>query len=266
MPDCSTLIPVKRLRRKADWKECYKCPHNGAVKGEFKKSPCANCPGPSEATNNHGQNHVSFDLVDGFIQSNSGPAHEGDEGHTPAALLQDPGTPGEPVQEAEETFAALPAEVCNALRTFFGEWMRMPTTMREAVAMRIAEPEIEYQVIAKKLGVTMQAVATSLNNATGSKCRALSCLILTKHKPRPIHGNLNTTAFRDLVIDIVREHCPIQKTALVRLVTKATGSESQSRKMVGRLVNEGHLTESSNYGPCQPRLISLPDTEPMPAA
>ena len=259
MPDCSTLIPVKRLRRKADWQYCHKCPHN-----QEGDTACLSCPGPSELPNNHGKNHVSLDIVDGFMETAGGVSHEGEQGHTPAAFLQDPGTPGEPGQVDDETFAQFPPEACAALRTFFGEWLRMGSTARDALAIRIADPQAKYPDIAKKLGITMQAVHAAMRSAAGGKCRALACLIFTKNAPRHVRGNLNTTAFRALVLDIAREHCPLRKSDLVQLVRKATGSQAQSQVMVGRLVNEGSLIVSGGEG-FKPNIISLPGVVPGPA-
>lgn len=260
MTESAGLIPVERMRRKANWKACYQCPHNGKVHGDYKGSPCATCPGPSETINNHGQNHVSLDLVEDFIESAGGISHEGEQGHTPAAFLQDPGMPGDHGTATDDTFAQLPADVCQALRTFFGEWLRMPSTMREAVAVRISDPEVSYHVIAKRIGVTMQAVANSLKLASGNQCRALACLTLTKNKPRQVRGNLNITAFRTLVMGIAGERCPIRKTELIDLVSKATGSRSQSETVIGRLVNEGLLVKSRVPGPglMSPDIISIP--------
>lgn len=259
MPDCAKLIPVERLHRKANWQYCHKCPHN-----QEENEACLSCPGPSELPNNHGKNHVSLDIVDGFMETAGGVSHEGEQGHTPAAFLQDPGTPGEPGQVDDETFAQFPPEACAALRTFFGEWLRMGSTARDALAIRISDPQAQYPDIAKKLGITMQAVHAAMKSAAGGKCRALACLIFTRNAPRRMNGNLNTTAFRALVLDIAREHCPIKKTALVHLVRKATGSQAQSQVMVGRLVNEGNLIEAGGVAG-HPKIISLPSAEPTPS-
>lgn len=42
--------------------ECHKCEFNKANSLE-----CLKCGGPTEGPNNHGENHVSLDLVAGFI-------------------------------------------------------------------------------------------------------------------------------------------------------------------------------------------------------
>lgn len=156
---------------------CHNCPEQAEVAAAiasarpFEDSPCAGCHWTGLVPHNNGQTFVSLD------------ANEGAQGH-----LEHDGVSSEPdfiqpakVPDSPEAFAGIPVEACEALRKFFAEWLCLNSTMRDAVATRLADPEVPSTEIAKRLKASSASVSIALIRAS-SRCQALEAVRLRRNK------------------------------------------------------------------------------------
>lgn len=145
--------------------ECHKCPHAPDVRAgkyrgvPFEQTPCHPCR-LSEDLSNHGRSHVSMD---------SSPAGE-HEAVRSAALV----VPTDSDQEAAD--ADPQGKAFTAFATALRCFMALSPQTREIVAFRILHPEQSLRVVAKRLGITIQAAHNRLKQAV-EKWPALGSVI-----------------------------------------------------------------------------------------
>lgn len=110
---------------------CHRCQHDG--KGH---ADCLACPGPSETPNNQGCTVVEWDAVQNVIELATPDAEQVNPRH-------------------------------ERILDFMRSWLRLAPATRDALAMRLTQPELSQAEIGRRIGVTREATRKAIVKADG---------------------------------------------------------------------------------------------------